>query len=114
MYQSSQAVLTAFVVQAGNGDAAGTPRPFQPKETLLFIRLVKWAMQALDVYTLNVSPLAPGAIPLPPGASRPANMPQVRTKEEKEVLEHFAGVVSAFQVSRFEHGFFLALSYSRI
>lgn len=65
--------------------------PFQPKETLLFIRLVKWALQALDVYTL---PLAPGMAPVPAGVQRPINVPNVRTKEEKEVLEHFAGVVS--------------------
>lgn len=73
---------------------ATTPRPFlpfQPKETLIFIRLVKWALQALDVYTL---PLAPGMAAVPAGVQRPINVPNVRTKEEKEVLEHFAGVVS--------------------
>merc|ERR1711994_469522 len=31
-------------------------KQFQPKETLIYIRLVKWAMEALDVYTLNASP----------------------------------------------------------
>lgn len=33
-------------------------KQFQPKETLVFIRLVKYALQALDIYTLQVA--APG------------------------------------------------------
>ena len=59
----------------------------------MFIRLVKWAMQALDIYTLSVTALAPGTI-LSSG-QRTQSSQNVRTKEEKEVLEHFAGVVSA-------------------
>jgi hypothetical protein len=58
----------------------------------VFIRLVKWAMQALDIYTLSVAPLAPGTVL--PGGQRTQSPQTVRTKEEKEVLEHFAGVVS--------------------
>jgi transformation/transcription domain-associated protein len=67
-------------------------KQFQPKETLVFIRLVKWAMQALDIYTLSVSPLTAGA--MLPGVQRAQSSQTVRSKEEKEVLEHFAGVVS--------------------
>jgi transformation/transcription domain-associated protein len=67
-------------------------KQFQPKETLVFIRLVKWAMQALDIYALSVSPLATGA--MLPGVQRTLSSQFVRSKEEKEVLEHFAGVVS--------------------
>lgn len=33
-------------------------KQFHPKETLIYIRLVKWAMEALDVYTLSLSPTA--------------------------------------------------------
>ena len=28
-------------------------KQFQPKETLVFIRLIKYALQALDIYTLT-------------------------------------------------------------
>lgn len=45
------------------------------------------------MYTL---PLAPGMAAVPVGVQRPVNLPNVRTKEEKEVLEHFAGVVCYF------------------
>ncbi|XP_017777683.1 PREDICTED: transformation/transcription domain-associated protein isoform X2 [Nicrophorus vespilloides] len=58
-------------------------KQFQPHETLVFIRLVKWALKALDIYTLAVGG---------PPVSGPARLNQqnVRNKEEKEVLEHFS------------------------
>ena len=31
-------------------------KQFLPKETLVYVRLVKYALQALDIYTINVSP----------------------------------------------------------
>lgn len=79
-------------LQNSTGDAPIQSKQFQPKETLVFIRLVKWAMQALDIYTLSVTPVTPGTIL--PGGQRTQSSQTVRTKEEKEVLEHFAGVVS--------------------
>jgi transformation/transcription domain-associated protein len=79
-------------LQNSTGDTAIQSKQFQPKETLVFIRLVKWAMQALDIYTLSVTPITPGTIL--PGGQRTQSSQNVRTKEEKEVLEHFAGVVS--------------------
>lgn len=97
--------------QAGVTPDATTPRPFlpfQPKETLLFIRLVKWALQALDVYTL---PLAPGMAAVPAGVQRPINVPNVRTKEEKEVLEHFAGVFSMMHSQTFQEIFSNTIDY---
>lgn len=63
------------------------PKYFQPHETLVFVRLVKWALKALDIYTINVGP-TPTALP------QRINQQNVRNKEEKEVLEHFSGVVS--------------------
>lgn len=78
--------------QNSTGDASIQSKQFQPKETLVFIRLVKWAMQALDIYTLSATPVAPGTVL--PGGQRTQSPQTVRTKEEKEVLEHFAGVVS--------------------
>lgn len=56
----------------------------------MFIRLLKWALKALDIYTLNVGPQ--GGIP------QRVNQQTVRTKEEKEVLEHFSGVVSTSSI----------------
>lgn len=57
---------------------------FQPYEVSIYIDLVHWAMEALDIYSINTSPAnqlkISGIIP--------------RTKEEKEVLEHFSGIVS--------------------
>jgi len=53
----------------------------------VFVRLVKYALQALDIYTVTVSQSGQTYV-------RPAAVATVRTKEEKEVLEHFAGVVS--------------------
>lgn len=61
-------------------------KQIQPRETLVFIRLVKWALKALDIYTLNIGPQ--------PGINARINQQNVRSKEEKEVLEHFSSVVS--------------------
>ena len=89
---------------AGNA-GANTPttpagmqqKQFQPKETLVYIRLVKWAMEALDIYTLNTTatgqPLAlqavAGGISNVGGIPRSQPMQQaVRTKEEKEVEDN--------------------------
>ncbi|XP_027217728.2 transformation/transcription domain-associated protein isoform X2 [Penaeus vannamei] len=80
-------------------------KSFHPKETLVFIRLVKWAMQALDIYTLNA-----------PGNQQPSGqrgqVPQtVRSKEEKEVLEHFAGVFIMMNPATFREIFSTTIDY---
>lgn len=74
-------------------------KQFQPHETLVFVRLVKWALKALDIYTLNVGPQ-------PTGIQR-LNQQTVRSKEEKEVLEHFSGVVSSIllELSKLDNNF---------
>ena len=106
-------------------------KQFQPKETLVYIRLVKWAMEALDIYTLNTTPAGQAMLPpqaavqvsgggggiggggiggiaglsAPTGARGvPAAMQQqaVRPKEEKEVLEHFAGVFALLNPQTFK------------
>lgn len=61
-------------------------KQFQPHETLVYIRLLKWALKALDIYTLNVGPQ--------PGGAPRQNQQTVRSKDEKEALEYFGGVVS--------------------
>lgn len=70
-----------------NGTQPTLPaKQFQPHETLVFIRLVKWALKALDIYTLNVG--------IQPAGNLRVAQQNIRNKEEKEVLEHFSSVVS--------------------
>lgn len=65
------------------GDNVAAAKLFQPQEIVIFVDLVHWALEALDIYTIVV----------PPGPAKPpGQLP--RSKEEKEVLEHFSGVVS--------------------
>ncbi|XP_023247442.1 transformation/transcription domain-associated protein [Copidosoma floridanum] len=81
-------------------------KQFQPKETLVFIRLVKWALQALDIYTIG--PQAIGALVQP---GRPTQPQTVRSKEEKEVLEHFSGVFSLMNPQTFQEIFSTTIEY---
>ncbi|XP_058799221.1 transformation/transcription domain-associated protein [Phymastichus coffea] len=81
-------------------------KQFQPKETLVFIRLVKWALQALDIYTIG--PPAIGALSQP---GRPVQPQTVRSKEEKEVLEHFSGVFSMMNPQTFQEIFSTTIDY---
>ncbi|XP_026322829.1 transcription-associated protein 1 isoform X2 [Hyposmocoma kahamanoa] len=71
------------------------------KETLVYIRLVRWGLQSLDIYTL----CAPRAPAMPPA------MPHVRSKEEKEVLEHFSGVFSMMNPQTFQEIFTATISH---
>ncbi len=41
---------------SANSQLVGQAKQFSPKETLVYIRLVKYAMEALDIYTLNATP----------------------------------------------------------
>lgn len=67
---------------------------FKPKETEVFIRFVKWALQALDVYTLSMKPTT--TLGMAMANQRPMAQQTVRTQEEKVALEHFSGVVSVY------------------
>jgi transformation/transcription domain-associated protein len=124
---------TSCKQQEGAVGAASTPggttsvtpagmqqKQFQPKETLVYIRLVKWAMEALDIYTLNTTatgqPMAlqtvAGGITNVGGIPRSQPMQQaVRTKEEKEVLEHFAGVFGLLHPQTFKEVFSQTIDY---
>ncbi|XP_023232044.1 transformation/transcription domain-associated protein-like [Centruroides sculpturatus] len=87
------------------GDSTLTQnKQFQPKETLVFIRLAKYALQALDIYTLSVP--AQGQ-PQP----RQSSVQTVRSKEEKEVLEHFAGVFTMMNPMTFREVFSTTIEY---
>ena len=90
-------------------------KQLQPKETLVYIRLVKWAMEALDIYTISTTPPSPGAPPQPggpggggagPGGLRQAPTQQtIRTKDEKVILEHFATMFSLLNPQTFKEVF---------
>ena len=95
----------------------------QPKETVIFIRLVQWAMKALDIYAINVPGVSelninsgPGSacatFPATTASSRQASPPQtIRSKEEKEVLEHFAGVFAMMNPQTFKEVFATTIDY---
>ncbi|XP_013181191.1 PREDICTED: transformation/transcription domain-associated protein [Papilio xuthus] len=86
------------------GGAAPTStgqKQFSSRETLVFIRLVRWGLQSLDIYTLA----APRAPAMPPA------QPHVRSKEEKEVLEHFSGVFSMMNPQTFQEIFTATISH---
>nr|CAD7579031.1 unnamed protein product [Timema californicum] len=66
-----------------NSDSNSSVKSFHLKETATFIRLVKWAMRALDIYSLSSTSVGQKMI----------GNPTVRTEdEEKYVLEYFSGV----------------------
>ncbi|KAL5497639.1 hypothetical protein EMCRGX_G014148 [Ephydatia muelleri] len=69
---------------------------FLPHETHHFVDLFRYGLVALDVYrvTTNVNT---GVHVL-----RSANCQTVKTKEEKEVLEHFAGVFTMMNMTTFK------------
>ncbi|BFZ01386.1 hypothetical protein BsWGS_04423 [Bradybaena similaris] len=60
-------------------------KQFTPKEILVYVRLLKYALKALDIYTICVNPN--GGLYV-----RSQSIQNVKVKEEKEALEHFAGV----------------------
>ena len=104
-------------------NVTSTGKNMQPKETVIFIRLVQWAMKALDVYALNI-PAAQGgeavgsvnnaAVGFPVGvaaARQTAPAQTIRSKEEKEVLEHFAGVFAMMNPQTFKEVFATTIDY---
>ncbi|TRZ04491.1 hypothetical protein DNTS_027557 [Danionella cerebrum] len=85
------------------GEAQFTPnKQLQPKETQIYIKLVKYAMQALDIYQIAGN----GQTYI-----RVANCQTVRMKEEKEVLEHFAGVFTMMNPLTFKEIFQTTVPY---
>ncbi|XP_049614450.1 transformation/transcription domain-associated protein isoform X1 [Syngnathus scovelli] len=87
------------------GEAQFIPnKQLQPKETQIYIKLVKYAMQALDIYQVQVANNQQAYI-------RVANCQAVRMKEEKEVLEHFAGVFTMMNPLTFKEIFQTTVPY---
>lgn len=85
-------------------------KQFQPQETLVFIRLVKYALQALDIYTLQ-APATPGGSQPPQPPRNAAIQSAVRSKEEKEVLDHFGGVFTMMSPLTFREVFSTTIEY---
>lgn len=78
---------------------------FLPSETEIFIRLLKYALVALDVYQISVNPSGTGYVKM-------TNSPhQIRMKEEKEILEHFAGVFTMLNTATFKEVFSATIEY---
>uniref|UniRef100_UPI00398EA1CE transformation/transcription domain-associated protein n=1 Tax=Pristiophorus japonicus TaxID=55135 RepID=UPI00398EA1CE len=87
------------------GEASFIPnKQLQPKETQIYIKLVKYAMQALDIYQVQIAGNGQTYI-------RVANCQTVRMKEEKEVLEHFAGVFTMMNPLTFKEIFQTTVPY---
>lgn len=82
--------LSVFFFQSPASEAnfnGALSKMFQPPEILIFIDLVHWALEALDIYTINIPANGIAGQMAKPSGQLP------RSKEEKEVLEHFSGVV---------------------
>lgn len=80
---------------------------FQPRETLIYIQLVKWALPALDIYTIG-----PPTIGAPAQPGRPAAQSQtIRTREEKEVLELFGNIFTQMNPQTFQEIFSMSIDY---
>lgn len=75
-----------FDFQAGAEEEPRKVIVFAPREVNLFIRLIKWALQAFDIYMMTVPGIIQGV--------RMTTQARSRSKEEIEVLEHFNGIVS--------------------
>ncbi|XP_035689812.1 transformation/transcription domain-associated protein-like, partial [Branchiostoma floridae] len=82
----------------------GPSKQFQPKETAIFSALVRHALCALDIYQINVTPSGQPYI-------RAQNSQTVRMKEEKDVLEHFAGVFTMMNLLTFKEIFSTTIEF---
>lgn len=77
------------------------PVTFQPDEILIFIDLFKWALEALDIYMISVP--NPGTSPTSAQQKPITQMP--RSKDEKELLEHFSGLFLTMSAQNFQEIF---------
>lgn len=74
------------------------PVTFQPDEVLIFIDLFNWALEALDIYMISLP--TPG---MPMNNKPITQMP--RSKDEKELLEHFSGLFLTMSAQNFQEIF---------
>ncbi|XP_023171663.2 transcription-associated protein 1 [Drosophila hydei] len=73
---------------------------FSPEILCTYIDLVHFAMEALDIYTINVNPNQQRASGL-----------MSRSKEEKEVLEHFSGIFLMMHSQNFQEIFATTIDF---
>lgn len=85
-----------------NGEGAPTSqKQLSSREILVYIRLVRWGLISLDIYTLVSTR---GCLSFQPSA-------HVRSKEEKEVLEHFSGIFTMMNGQTFQEVFTATISH---
>eukprot|EP00118_Oscarella_pearsei_P018052 m.182608 g.182608 ORF g.182608 m.182608 type:complete len:3843 (+) comp39295_c0_seq28:119-11647(+) len=91
---------------AGSCKAPGVlqQRTFFPKETSVFVCLLKYTLLCLDIYQVMTAPN--GSFYL-----RPATCQTVKMREEKEILEHFAGVFTMMNLTTFKEVFSHMIEY---
>ena len=77
---------------------------FLPQETEQFVKLFRFGLVALDIYRVTSTPTGTYIL-------RSANCQTVKTKEEKEVLEHFAGVFTMMNMTMFKEIFKEMIEY---
>lgn len=66
-------------------DSGNSPKlPVKPQLVKIYLGLVKWSLQAMDVHMVN--PLNNQNINI--------NVIRPRSKEEKEAMDHLSGIVS--------------------
>ncbi|XP_053674176.1 transcription-associated protein 1 [Anopheles nili] len=87
----------------------GHTRVFNPSEILIFIDLFHWALEALDIYTINIA--APGLGMAQAMSVQKQTMQIPRSKEEKEVLEHFSGVFLTMDPQNFQEIFAATIDF---
>ncbi|KAK1124236.1 hypothetical protein K0M31_006611 [Melipona bicolor] len=97
--------ITANCINSKTGEVSQSNQ-FQTKETLVYIKLVKWALPALDIYTIG--PPTIGAVAQ---QGRPAQSQTIRTREEKEVLELFGNVFTQMNPQTFQEIFSTSIDY---
>ncbi|XP_043599030.1 transformation/transcription domain-associated protein isoform X1 [Bombus pyrosoma] len=97
--------ITANCINSKTGEVTQSNQ-FQTKETLVYIKLVKWALPALDIYTIG--PPTIGAVAQ---QGRPAQSQTIRTREEKEVLELFGNVFTQMNPQTFQEIFSTSIDY---
>ena len=107
-----------FTTPAYNIDAPPQQlKSFQPKETIIFIRLLKYGMQALDIYTLmpgtnQMAISAGGQMGFIMQPQQRTNLLQtVKSKEEKEILEMFSEIFQMLSPQMFQEIFTISIEF---
>ncbi|XP_026839331.1 transcription-associated protein 1 isoform X2 [Drosophila erecta] len=86
--------------QLTNTNLANHEKIFGPEIVCSYIDLVHYAMEALDIYTINVNP----------NQQRTSGLIS-RSKEEKEVLEHFSGIFLMMHSQNFQEIFSTTINF---